>query len=224
MRRIDLLRVLIEPEEMSVDHILSLTRMTRRELLAELERRRAAVLYRSREKCPKGCKPGAPNCDLTHWIIPIDPIDTPFTEAMARVRSDHPVHNWINDPLTPSEGRERAVAIIAEPRFIEPLARAYRAIDAAFHVERKRWWEYIPYGLGWFVTDYKGVRVIWHYGYWTASSTLIIKVPERALTFILFANTDGLSAPYPLASGKLDASPWAREFLETFVIGGLLLP
>ena len=80
-----------------------------------------------------------------------------------------------------------------------------------------------PYGLGWFATDYKGVRVIWHYGYWTASSTLVIKVPTRDLTFVLLANTDGLSAPYPLASGKLEASPWARAFLETFVIAELPL-
>jgi CubicO group peptidase (beta-lactamase class C family) len=84
--------------------------------------------------------------------------------------------------------------------------------------------ETFPYGLGWFTTDYKGIRVIWHYGYWTASSALVIKVPSQGLTFVLLANTDGLSAPYPLASGRLDASPWAREFLETFVIAKLALP
>ena len=79
----------------------------------------------------------------------------------------------------------------------------------------------LPYGLGWFVTDYKGVRVIWHYGYWTASSSLVIKVPSQGLTFVLLANTDGLSSPYPLGAGKLAESPWAREFLETFAIGKL---
>ena len=81
-----------------------------------------------------------------------------------------------------------------------------------------------PYALGWFATDYKGVRVVWHYGYWTASSSLVIKVPSQGLTFVLLANTDGLSASYPLASGNLGASPWAREFLETFAIAGLSLP
>src|SRR4029453_5137315 len=83
--------------------------------------------------------------------------------------------------------------------------------------------ETFPYGLGWFVTDYKGVRVVWHYGLWTASSTLVIKVPSQGLTFVLLANTDGLSAPYPLGAGRLDASPWARAFLETFVIAKLPL-
>jgi len=83
--------------------------------------------------------------------------------------------------------------------------------------------ELFPYGLGWFVTDYKGTRVVWHYGYWTASSSLVIKVPSRGLTFVLLANTDGLSAPYPLGAGRLDTSPWARAFLETFVIARLPL-
>ena len=82
----------------------------------------------------------------------------------------------------------------------------------------------MPYGLGWFVSDYKGVRVVWHYGLWTASSSLVIKVPAQGLTFVLLANTDGLSAPYPLGSGRLDTSPWAREFLETFAIGMVPLP
>ena len=81
-----------------------------------------------------------------------------------------------------------------------------------------------PYGLGWFATDYKGVRIIWHYGYWTANSSLIIKVPDRELTFVLLANTDGLSSPYQLGAGRLDSSPWARLFLDTFVIGSAALP
>lgn len=81
-----------------------------------------------------------------------------------------------------------------------------------------------PYGLGWFATDYKGVRIIWHYGLWVANSSLIIKVPDRELTFVVLANTDGLSSPYPLGSGRLDTSPWARAFLDTFVIGSVPLP
>ena len=81
-----------------------------------------------------------------------------------------------------------------------------------------------PYGLGWFSTDYQGVRVIWHYGLWTANSSLIIKVPDRGLTFVVLSNTDGLSSPYPLGQGKLETSPWARAFLDAFVIGSVALP
>jgi CubicO group peptidase (beta-lactamase class C family) len=82
----------------------------------------------------------------------------------------------------------------------------------------------LPYGLGWFSTRYRGVRVVWQYGLWTANSSLILKVPERQLTFILLANTDGLSAPWSLGAGLLESSPWAREFLDTFVLGSVPLP
>jgi len=41
---------------------------------------------------------------------------------------------------------------------------------------------------------------------------------------VVLANTDGLSSPYPLGAGKLETSPWARAFLDTFVIGSLPLP
>ena len=84
--------------------------------------------------------------------------------------------------------------------------------------------ETFPYGLGWFSTDYRGVHVIWHYGLWTANSSLIVKVPDRGLTFVVLSNSDALSSPYQLGAGKLETSPWARLFLDTFVIGDLPLP
>jgi CubicO group peptidase (beta-lactamase class C family) len=82
----------------------------------------------------------------------------------------------------------------------------------------------LPYGLGWFSTRYRGVRVVWHYGYWTAISALIVKVPERGLTYVVLANTDALSSRYPLGDGRLDTSPWAREFLDAFVLGAAAIP
>jgi CubicO group peptidase (beta-lactamase class C family) len=80
-----------------------------------------------------------------------------------------------------------------------------------------------PYGLGWFATDYRGQRVIWHYGYWTAISSLIVKVPSKGLTFIVLANSDALSAAYPLGAGRLETSPWARAFLDAFVLGSAIV-
>jgi CubicO group peptidase (beta-lactamase class C family) len=82
----------------------------------------------------------------------------------------------------------------------------------------------LPYGLGWFSTRYRGVRVVWHYGLWTAISSLIVKVPDRGLTFVVLGNTDALSAPYQLGGGKLENSPWARAFLDAFVLGNAALP
>jgi CubicO group peptidase (beta-lactamase class C family) len=82
----------------------------------------------------------------------------------------------------------------------------------------------LPHALGWFATDYRGVRVVWHYGLWTSISALIVKVPDRGLTFVVLANTDALSSPYPLGAGRLETSPWARAFLDAYVVGDAELP
>jgi CubicO group peptidase (beta-lactamase class C family) len=76
----------------------------------------------------------------------------------------------------------------------------------------------IPYGLGWFVQQYRGTRVVWHFGHWPGSfSSLLVKVPTRGLTLILLANSDGLSSPFPLASGEVTSSPFAALFLRLFL-------
>lgn len=82
----------------------------------------------------------------------------------------------------------------------------------------------LPYGIGWFVQRVQGVQVQWHYGYWTANSSLLIRVPERGLTFVLLANSDGLSRTSPLGAGNLLSSPAARAFLDAFVFGDAKVP
>jgi CubicO group peptidase (beta-lactamase class C family) len=73
----------------------------------------------------------------------------------------------------------------------------------------------LPYGLGWFVQSIDGERVVWHYGLWGgAFSSLLLKVPSRRITLILLANSDGLSAAFPLAAGDVRVSPFAAAFLR----------
>lgn len=77
--------------------------------------------------------------------------------------------------------------------------------------------ENLPYGLGWFTQNYKGTRLIWHYGYWVCNSSLILKVPERNITFIAMANTDNLSRPTDLGAGDVTSSPVGLAFLKKFI-------
>lgn len=77
----------------------------------------------------------------------------------------------------------------------------------------------MPTGLGWFVQNYNGHRVVWHFGLLpNASSSMVLKVPGRGLTLILLANSDGLSAPFGLHEGDVTASPFARLFLRLFLL------
>lgn len=54
----------------------------------------------------------------------------------------------------------------------------------------------IQYGLGWYVKNYKSVKVAWHTGWWTGYSALFIRIPEKELTFIVLANSQDLSRPF----------------------------
>ena len=76
-----------------------------------------------------------------------------------------------------------------------------------------------PMGLGWFVQDERGERIVWHFGLdRDASSSLVIKIPARRLTLILLANSDGLvGPPYDLSNGSLASNLFASVFLSLFV-------
>jgi len=76
----------------------------------------------------------------------------------------------------------------------------------------------LPYGLGWFIQEKEGVKINWHYGYWIGMSSLIIRVPNKKLSFVLMANNDMLSAPYPLGNGDIWVSPYAKAFLKSFAL------
>lgn len=75
----------------------------------------------------------------------------------------------------------------------------------------------LPHGLGWFVQNYQGLKLIWHYGYEDSYSALLLKVPEQKLTFILLANSDALSAPF-YQTGGVETSVFACSFLRTFAL------
>ncbi|MEJ2614261.1 MAG: serine hydrolase [Ignavibacteriaceae bacterium] len=84
----------------------------------------------------------------------------------------------------------------------------------------------LPHALGWFVDRNESVKVIWHYGYWDAYSALIIKVPEKELSFVILANSNRLSSASKGIGTDQDVnhSVVAQEFLNAFVNGSAQLP
>ena len=85
----------------------------------------------------------------------------------------------------------------------------------------------LPYGLGWFVHTYKGVKTMWHTGWWVGNSSLLVKIPQRELAFIILANSQDLSRPFyakydffrtnPKLQKDLRASAFGKAFLDQFV-------
>lgn len=103
---------------------------------------------------------------------------------------------------------------------VHDMARFDLALDAGTIASRRTldshaWQRQLgsPMGLGWFVQTVNGNKVVWHFGKAPgAYSSLLIKLPDQRMTLILLANSDGLTAPFPLANGDIMVSPFARIF------------
>ena len=109
---------------------------------------------------------------------------------------------------------------------VRDLARLEKAIDSGLLLRdetMQQAWNPVaardggpaPMGLGWFVQPHRAGRVVWHFGMVAnAYSSLVVKLPDRHLAFILLANSSGLSAPFQLGSGDITRSLFATLFLR----------
>ena len=109
---------------------------------------------------------------------------------------------------------------------VRDLAKLDRAVDdrimllddtlvAAWNPSVDRNGQATPMGLGWFVQVHRNERVVWHFGQVpNAYSSLIVKLPAKGITFILLANSDGLSNPFQLQAGDVTRSLFATLFLK----------
>lgn len=75
------------------------------------------------------------------------------------------------------------------------------------------------YSNGWFVQSYRGERLIWHSGVEDRSySAIYLKLPERGLTLIAMANTEGLGWSNRLDRAEIENSPVVQAFFDAFQV------
>ena len=127
--------------------------------------------------------------------------------------------------FVPSEYRTRLSASAGMVSTVMDLAKFDMAMDrdlivsqetkeAMFTATRSNSGKRLPYGLGWFVQEHNGMKLIWQYGHAPqAYSSLFLKCPDRKATLILLANSDGASAPFHLGEGDVMKSPFASAFI-----------
>jgi CubicO group peptidase (beta-lactamase class C family) len=127
--------------------------------------------------------------------------------------------------FVPSEYHTRLSASAGMVSTVMDLAKFDKAMDrnlvisqaskeAMFTAARSNSGRQLPYGLGWFVQEYQGMKLVWHYGHAPgAYSSLVLKCLDRDATLILLANSDGASASFDLGAGDVMQSPFASEFI-----------
>ena len=124
-----------------------------------------------------------------------------------------------DSPLTPFGGIVSTVRDLARFDLALKSGALLRpeTLGAAWSPQVGRDRALLPYGIGWFVQTYNGEPVVWQFGQTeNASSSLMITLPSRGLTLILLANSDGLTKAFPLSTGDVSVSPFARVFLGLF--------
>jgi CubicO group peptidase (beta-lactamase class C family) len=136
------------------------------------------------------------------------------------VRSQYPSH------FSPSAGlmssvRDLAAISIAldQDRLLDPETREEMLSPTIVIQGDDR-----TYGLGWYVQWHEGLKLEWHGGEWYSQSALLLRVPERRLTFVAVANSRQMSQEYRMGLGDVLESGVARLFLEEFVFGNEPLP
>ena len=147
----------------------------------------------------------------------LDRLATPYSVDSQRRPSPS---QYVSGTLTPATGLISTVRDLA--KFDLALRRGIllrpETTAAAWKPQSGRDEKPLPHGLGWFVQTYRGEPVVWQFGLGeNASSSLIVTLPARSLTFVLLANSSGLAKAFPLASGDLTVSPFGRVFLGFFV-------
>lgn len=73
----------------------------------------------------------------------------------------------------------------------------------------------LPYGLGWFVQQYEGESVWWHYGQESSHASLLLRVPSKHLALVVLTNSATISDAARLLDGNIARSLVAQAFFAT---------
>jgi CubicO group peptidase (beta-lactamase class C family) len=131
----------------------------------------------------------------------------------------------------PANGASAATGVVSTVR---DLARYATALDRGqlvtksdaalmFSPTRSTSGRELPYGLGWFVQNYLGEQIVWHFGQEEGYASLFLRFPKRKLTLILLANSNSISDAFRLLDGDVMRSLLALYFFRDVVAPRLKL-
>jgi CubicO group peptidase (beta-lactamase class C family) len=132
----------------------------------------------------------------------------------------------VHVPYPPKEYFAGAAGLLST---VLDMAKYDAAIDSHLFLKKetqeKAWTAFVsnggqrlPHGLGWFVTDYQGTKLIWHYGHWgTGFSAIYIKAPEKNVSLVMLANSEALSDHQFQVGEDIITNVFACCFLRLFV-------
>jgi CubicO group peptidase (beta-lactamase class C family) len=193
---------------------------------------RKSVAHRLLERL--AMKDSVPGVDLKDpEVVPEGLFDPDTLERYARVIERVAIpyrvegrNRAVRTEVPRSEGINAATGLISTVRDLAQFDLALDSTLLLLDETRENAWSaahaadgtVLPTGLGWFVQQYRDEPVVWQYGHLPNKySSMIIKLPNRKVTLILLANSDGLAAPFELSEGDVTRSLFATLFLRVFI-------
>ncbi len=155
------------------------------------------------------------------------PLASPLAESLAKPWHWENDHYILSPPPAP-QGDGAAGGVISTARDLARFDLALTENKLITEASRQLMWtpgrapdgRVLPYGLGWYVQDFRGEKIMWHSGLWEgAYSALYLKIPRLQLTLILLANSEGLRWDNALDEAAVERSPFAKAFLDLFIRG-----
>ena len=105
------------------------------------------------------------------------------------------------------------VNVMHSPQTIIPLEGAMKILYPEAH--------FLNYGMGWFLSDYHGRKLVEHGGSIDGMRGLVAMIPEEKIGIVILANLSGTIISVPLANRIFDAylgappRDWSAEMLKT---------
>ena len=109
---------------------------------------------------------------------------------------------------------EKNINEMQSPQTIIPLAGQMKVMYPEAH--------FLSYGMGWFLSDFRGKKLVEHGGAIDGMRALVAMIPEEKLGLVILTNRGGTILPQPLAYKIFDAylgtkeqKDWSGEMLKT---------
>jgi CubicO group peptidase (beta-lactamase class C family) len=128
--------------------------------------------------------------------------------------------NWVRLQLNKGKFGGKQIITSAQieemhkPHTIVPLDGTWKLFNPASH--------FLTYGLGWFLLDYRGEKVVQHGGNIDGMSALVGMIPEKNFGVVILTNMNGSGLPYVIMNRTFDAHlraaprDWSAEMKKTF--------
>lgn len=160
-------------------------------------------------------------------LRPVSPLAWDNNPAAGGIYSSaRDLARWVRIQL--AGGRLPPAAGGVEPRLFQPararemwsLVTPMRISEPKIAALQPTQPNFLGYGLGWFVSDYRGRKLVWHTGGWPGQVSKVVLVPELNLGVVVLTNAESGAAFQAVSWRVLDAylgapaTDWVAAYAE----------